>query len=104
MKKINTWFECINCWFDVPPSNKTCRNHCPNCFVSLHVDQKIPWDRLSQCKWIMYPIEYIYKPWKTKILFKCSKCWKLHRNIQSFDDQIDKLPKLIQKYKKYFTD
>ncbi|NCQ81548.1 RNHCP domain-containing protein [bacterium] len=24
------------------PAQKTCRNHCPHCFVSLHVDGDVP--------------------------------------------------------------
>lgn len=102
MKKINESFICINCGKEVPPASKTCRNHCPYCFVSLHVDWDMPGDRLSQCKSIMYPIEYIIKNSDYKILFKCSKCGKMHWNKRAEDDQIEKLPELIKSYKVYF--
>ena len=42
MKKINEPFVCIQCGKTVPLAKKTCRNHCPFCFTSLHVDGEIP--------------------------------------------------------------
>ncbi|MBO7505538.1 RNHCP domain-containing protein [bacterium] len=50
MKKINESFICVNCGREVPLASKTCRNHCPYCFASLHVDGEIPGDRSSICK------------------------------------------------------
>ena len=102
MKKINESFICINCGKEVPLASKTCRNHCPYCFTSLHVDWDMPWDRLSQCKSIMYPVEYIVKNSDYKILFVCSKCGKKHWNKRAEDDEIEKLPELIKSYKVYF--
>ncbi len=102
MKKINESFQCINCGKVVPIAVKTCRNHCPYCFVSLHVDWDIPWDRSSKCKWIMYPIDYKIKNSDYKILFACSKCGKRHRNKRSEDDEITELPDLIKTYQKVF--
>ena len=102
MKKIKETFTCINCWKNIPLASKTCRNHCPHCFVSLHVDWNIPWDRSSTCKWIMYPVEYQIKKSDYKILFVCSKCGKKHRNKRAEDDEITKLPELIKFYEQYF--
>ncbi len=102
MKKINESFVCINCWKEIPLADKTCRNHCPYCFVSLHVDGDIPWDRSSICKWIMYPVEYQLKNSDYKILFVCSKCGKKHWNKRAKDDEIIKLPELMKSYSKYF--
>lgn len=101
MKKINESFICINCWKRVLQAPKTCRNHCPYCFVSLHVDWIIPWDRESTCKWIMYPAEYQIKNSDYKILFICSKCGKRHWNKRAEDDEIINLPNLIKKYESY---
>lgn len=42
MKKINEAFVCLECGKKVPLADKTCRNHCPYCFVSQHVDADIP--------------------------------------------------------------
>ncbi len=99
MIKRNEGFICVNCGYKVSPARKTCRNHCPRCFVSLHVDDKIPWDRASVCGWKMYPIDYTIKNWQIKILFKCEKCWKLHWNKAADDDDIAKLPEIVMKYK-----
>jgi hypothetical protein len=59
MKKINETFICINCKKEIPLAAKTCRNHCPHCFVSLHVDGDIPGDRNTACHGKMYPRQYL---------------------------------------------
>jgi len=102
MKKINESFVCVNCGQEIPLASKTCRNHCPHCFASLHVDGNIPWDRSAICKWVMYPVEYQLKNSDYKILFVCSKCGKKHRNKRADDDEIIKLPELIKLYEIYF--
>lgn len=103
MKKINESFICINCGQEIPLAAKTCRNHCPYCFASLHVDWDVPGDRSATCKWVMYPVEYQLKNSDYKILFVCSKCGKKHRNKRADDDEITKLPELIKSYQKYFN-
>jgi len=47
MKKINESFVCIHCGEEIMQATKTCRNHCPKCFCSLHVDGDIPGDRAA---------------------------------------------------------
>ncbi len=102
MKKINESFECSNCKKIIKPAKKTCRNHCPYCFTSVHLDEDMPGDRLSKCYGLMYPQEYIIANWKTKILFVCSKCKKKHRNKSSDDDKLYDLDYLINNYKNKF--
>lgn len=99
MKKINESFICIYCWKSVPPANKTCRNHCPYCFVSMHVDWKIPGDRNTDCKGKMIPINYEIYNGNIKINFKCIKCNKIHANKFSDDDNIWELDSWIKKHK-----
>lgn len=99
MRKINESFQCLNCGRTVKEARKTCRNHCPACFCSLHVDENIPWDRNSNCVWKMYPKEYFISNWQIKISFQCVKCGKIHRNKASEDDDIWNLDNLIEKYK-----
>ena len=99
MKKINESFECINCKKIIGPAQWTCRNHCPFCFVSLHLDETIPWDRKSNCKWKMFPIEYIIANWWIKITFKCEKCGHIHKNKTAHDDDLIKLDEIVKKYK-----
>lgn len=102
MKKINVWFECVKCGSQILPADKTCRNHCNQCFACLHVDTDMPGDRLADCGGIMYPIEYEIFNWNLKILFKCTKCWKLHRNKAAKDDNLVNLDALIYEYKRFF--
>jgi len=102
MKKINEEFVCINCGKRVPKAKKTCRNHCPYCFVSLHLDEKIPWDRASNCGGMMYPIEYEWSNGVVKITFKCSKCGHIHKNKAADDDDLVKLDELVKKYRYLF--
>ncbi len=99
MKKINESFACINCWKQIPPAKKTCRNHCPYCFTSVHLDDKVPWDRDSNCNWKMVPIEYFISNQEIKITFECKKCWKIHYNKASLDDDLANLDNMIIKYK-----
>ena len=101
MKKINESFVCINCGKEISQASKTCRNHCPYCFVSLHVDWDIPWDRKWECNAIMYPTTYKLSNSEYKILFECSKCHKKHRNKRAEDDEISLLPELIKTYQQF---
>ncbi len=102
MKKINERFDCINCWKSINLADKTCRNHCNLCFVSLHVDDKLPGDRKSDCVWKMYPLQYKIWNWEIKILFKCINCAKFHRNKVAIDDDMSILDDKIREYKLVF--
>ncbi len=99
MKKINESFICINCGQEISQAKKTCRNHCPHCFVSLHVDGDIPGDRATNCWGNMYPIAYEIKNWWMKILFECAQCGKKHRNKRADDDEVEHLDTFIKTYK-----
>ncbi|MBQ48623.1 MAG: RNHCP domain-containing protein [Zetaproteobacteria bacterium] len=84
--KINNSFDCINCKKHVPPSERTCRNHCPFCLTSLHVDIN-PGDRANPCKGIMDAINYDVDGKKGLVLiFKCRDCKEITRNIASIED------------------
>ena len=92
MITINESFICIGCGKQVPPASKTCRNHCPYCFISLHVDGDVPGDRNTTCHGIMKPIELDFKmSGGSKILFQCVVCGKQHRNKVAVDDMISEL-------------
>ncbi len=92
MITINESFVCIWCGKQIPPASKTCRNHCPYCFTSLHVDGDIPWDRNTSCHGIMKPIELDFKmSGGSKILFQCTVCGKQHRNKVAEDDELGSL-------------
>lgn len=104
MKKINETFICLECGKQVPLAIRTCRNHCPYCFASQHVDWEIPWDRAAKeiCGGAMYPTLYEIKNWATKIYFACTVCGKKHWNKASQDDNLGELDVFIEKYKKKF--
>lgn len=103
MKKINESFVCLNCDEKVPKASKTCRNHCPFCFMSRHVDKWQPGDRKADCNSLMVPINYRTSWDKVKILFKCIECWKKHWNKTADDDNLKVLDKMIEKYSKNYN-
>ncbi|NRA63802.1 MAG: RNHCP domain-containing protein [Pseudobacteriovorax sp.] len=85
--KINESFDCINCGKKVPPSSSTCRNHCPFCLHSLHVDE-FPGDRANPCKGLLVPVGYEQSAKKgLVILFLCQSCGAKVRNKALLDDQ-----------------
>ena len=45
---IDEEFECENCGKQVPKLGYSCRNHCPYCLHSKHVDVN-PGDRSEKC-------------------------------------------------------
>jgi DNA-directed RNA polymerase subunit RPC12/RpoP len=84
----NESFVCQNCGneVDLHPTGSA-RNHCPKCLYSLHVDDIIPGDRLSECHWLMKPIGIDYKKNKWDMIrHQCTKCGKEMLNIVAPDD------------------
>ena len=91
MKKFNMIdeeFICDNCGKNVPKSNYTARDHCPHCLYSKHVDIN-PGDRLNDCLGLLEPIGIEKFKNTYKIIYKCKKCKKLHKNIMANDDNMD---------------
>jgi len=90
-------FICEFCGQNVKKAGYTARDHCPYCLTSKHVDIS-PGDRQNTCHGLLIPIG-IEKFKKTyKIIYKCNKCNKLHKNIVIKDDNMDKIIELsIQK-------
>ncbi len=101
--KRNESFVCKNCGFEVPQSSSTCRDHCPKCLYSLHVDEN-PGDRLAECGGILKPIGYESHPKKNyMILYVCEKCGeKRTTRFLEIDkimpDSFDNLLKLTPKF------
>lgn len=83
----NTGFTCLNCGTEVPPVAGTgCRNHCPACLHSLHVDVN-PGDRASDCGGVLEPIGVARSAkhgWT--IVSRCRKCGMERRNRAATDD------------------
>lgn len=82
-------FVCENCGNSVVPLGYTCRDHCPTCLYSLHVDE-LPGDRKEECHGKLKPIQVEMNPKKGyMIIYRCEKCGKERRNKAADDDNMD---------------
>ena len=93
MKRFNELdegFICENCKKEVKPLGYTSRDHCPYCLYSKHVDIN-PGDRSNDCKGLLKPIGIEKFKDTYKILYKCEKCQKEHKNIMAKDDSLDEI-------------
>ena len=91
MKRFNMLdenFICENCNSSFKKLNYTARDHCPNCLYSKHVDIN-PGDRLNNCKGLLKPIGIEKFRDTHKIIYRCEKCGKIHKNIVAKDDNFD---------------
>ena len=96
MKKftmIDEEFKCDNCGYEVQKLNYTARDHCPNCLYSKHVDI-MPGDRQNTCMGLMMPIGIEKYKNTYKIIYKCTKCNIIHKNIIANDDDFNKIIEL----------
>ena len=100
-KMINEEFKCENCKNNIAKHPEwSARNHCPYCLYSKHLDDKSPWDRLSQCQWLMKPIWIDNKKNKWwMIKHKCNKCGKEILNKLAPDDNFLDFVKINNKIK-----
>lgn len=83
-------FTCENCHKEVKPLGYTARDHCPYCLYSKHVDIN-PGDRQNSCKGLLKPTGIEKYKDTYKILYKCEKCHKDHKNIAATDDNMEKI-------------
>lgn len=96
--KLNPGFTCQKCGHLNPPAEKTCRNHCRHCLYSLHVDLKVPGDRLSRCLSLMEPLKIDQNGKKGfLIVHNCLLCGKIIPNKSAHDDEVDTIIKIIQR-------
>ena len=87
-------FSHVNCGKHVPKLGYSCRNHCPYCLHSKHVDVN-PGDRAEECHGDLVPVGAEIDSKKGYvIIFKCKKCGKLRRNKAAEDDNMDLIIKL----------
>jgi hypothetical protein len=103
-------FECKNCRAWVSSTNligSKNRNHCPICLWSMHIDDKVPGDRNSNCKGMMEPIALTFKQegfdkfgkkkqGELMIIHQCQKCNKISINRIAGDDNVDKILRLFE--------
>ncbi len=85
----NEEFICAHCGTGVrPPANGSCRNHCPQCLWSEHLDE-VPGDRASRCGGMMVPVavqQDARRGWM--IVHECTRCGAVRRNKAALDDPI----------------
>ena len=93
---IDEEFICENCGNEVSKLGYTARDHCPHCLYSKHVDIN-PGDRLNECKGLLKPIGIEKFKDTFKILYKCEKCNKEHKNIMAKDDDMNLIIELSKK-------
>ena len=86
-------FICNNCNKQVEKLNYTARDHCPYCLYSKHVDIN-PGDRQNNCHGMLKPISIEKYKNTYKIIYKCTKCNQIHKNIIAIDDNFDQIIKL----------
>ena len=92
--EIDEEFICENCGSKVEKLGYSCRNHCPTCLHSKHVD-KNPGDREETCQGILEPVGAELDSKKGYIIiFKCKKCGAIRKNKAAQDDNTDLLIKL----------
>lgn len=94
---INENFECENCKQDITlHPTWSARNHCSKCLYSKHLDEKFPWDRASNCFWMMKPVWIDHKKNKWwMIKHKCQKCGKeILNQVAPDDNYLDFIKKL----------
>ncbi|MBX9704519.1 MAG: RNHCP domain-containing protein [Silvanigrellaceae bacterium] len=95
--KRNEEFTCQNCSANVPKSSQTCRDHCPYCLFSLHVDN-FPGDRASECKGTLKPVSWsVHKKKGYMIHYLCQSCGikKVNKFLQHDKEVCDDFSKLI---------
>ena len=59
--ELDEAFVCDNCGFHVDRLGYSCRDHCPNCLYSKHVDNN-PGDRSNKCRGLLKPIGVSINP------------------------------------------
>lgn len=91
MKKFNMIdesFICENCGNNISKLHYTARDHCNYCLYSKHVDI-MPGDRQNNCLGLLKPIGIEKFKNSYKIIYKCTKCHQIHKNIMANDDNFD---------------
>lgn len=92
--EIDEEFICENCGKKVEPLKYSCRNHCPSCLYSKHVDIN-PGDREENCHGLLEPVGIEISNRKGYVIIhKCKKCGQIRKNKAAKDDNMDLIIKL----------
>lgn len=94
----NEGFTCESCTAKVLAAQGTCRNHCPVCLYSKHVDIN-PGDRAANCGGQMKPINLETKSGRPyRLLHECQRCAFKRPNKVADDDDKEALLTLLTKF------
>ena len=97
--EIDEEFVCENCGKKVKPLGYSCRNHCPYCLYSKHVDIN-PGDREENCHGLLKPIDIEISSKKGyMIVFECIKCGAIRKNKMAEDDNMDLIYEIVKNKK-----
>ena len=92
--EIDESFVCENCGKQVESLKYSCRNHCPSCLYSKHVDIN-PGDRSEECHGMLEPIGIEISSKKGYVIIhKCKKCGAIRKNKAAKDDNMELIIKL----------
>ena len=95
--KIDEEFICENCGKKVNKLGYTCRDHCPSCLHSKHVDVN-PGDRAEACHGDLVPVSVELSNKKGYVIvYKCEKCGVIRKNKAADDDNMDLIIELSSK-------
>lgn len=95
--KIDEEFICKNCGNKVEKLGYTCRDHCPSCLYSKHVDVN-PGDRAETCHGDLVPVSVELSPKKGYVIvYKCEKCGVIRKNKAADDDNMNLIIELSSK-------
>ena len=94
--EIDEEFICDNCQKKVSKLGYSCRNHCPYCLHSKHVDIN-PGDRKETCHGDLEPIGLEINKKGYVIIHKCKKCGAIRKNKAAEDDNMELIIKLSSK-------
>lgn len=95
--EIDEEFICNNCGKKAPKLGYSCRNHCPYCLHSMHVDIN-PGDRAETCHGDLEPIGLEMNNKKGYVIIhKCKKCGQIRKNKAAEDDNMDLIIELSSK-------
>ncbi|MCL6548976.1 MAG: RNHCP domain-containing protein [Alicyclobacillus sp.] len=84
----NEGFTCVHCGEQVLPSARSCRNHCPRCLHSVHLDV-FPGDRQADCGGVMKPVAVkVHSKKGYQVVHRCLRCGHESRNVLDFDDPL----------------
>lgn len=93
-------FTCEACGTKVQGNGYT--NHCPNCFVSKHVDIQ-PGDRAADCGGLMPVVQVSFRHGVWRVTQHCERCGIIKQNQVQPEDDMKYLAQLNERFSRVHT-